>query len=94
MNAKTISLHGDIDEKLYMEQLDRLVIPGTEDSAYKLKSLYGSKQASRQWYKTLMLLCCCIGLKGVVKIIVFIQKGMSVVAPLVLYANDILFFGK
>ena len=45
-------VHGDIDEELYMKQPEGFVIPGKEHLVCKLnRSLYGLKQASRQWYK-------------------------------------------
>lgn len=47
----TVFLHGDVDEELYMEQLERFVKQGHEHLYYRLKrSLYGFKQAPRQWY--------------------------------------------
>ena len=45
-------LHGDIDEEVYMKQPEGFVIPGKEHLICKFnRSLYGLKQASRQWYK-------------------------------------------
>ena len=50
MDAKTTFLHGDLDKEIYMEQLEGFTIKGKEDYVCKLKkSLYGLKQASRQW---------------------------------------------
>ena len=52
MDVHTTFLHGDIDEELYMKQLEGFVIPEKEHLVCKLsRSLYGLKQASRQWYK-------------------------------------------
>ena len=49
---KTVFLHGDLEEDLYMIQLEMFIIQGQENLVYKLrKSLYGLKQAPRQWYK-------------------------------------------
>ena len=50
--VKTTFLHDDLEEDLYMIQLEMFIIQGQENLVYKLrKSLYGLKQAPRQWYK-------------------------------------------
>lgn len=49
---KTTFLHGDLEEKIYMTQLEAFKVFGKEDWVCKLnKSLYGLKQFPRQWYK-------------------------------------------
>lgn len=51
MDVKTAFLHGDLDEKLYMQQPVGYVTKETENKVCLLKkSLYGLKQAPRQWY--------------------------------------------
>ena len=51
LDVKTAFLHGDIDKKIYMEQLEGFKVKGKEHLVCKLKkSLYGLKQAPRQWY--------------------------------------------
>ncbi|RVW32450.1 Retrovirus-related Pol polyprotein from transposon TNT 1-94 [Vitis vinifera] len=50
MDVKTAFLNGDLDEKVYMEQPTAFCRVGKEDLVCKLnKSIYGLKQASRQW---------------------------------------------
>ena len=49
MDVKTAFLNGDLDEEVYMEQLEGFVLPGTEKKVWKLvRSLYGLKQAPKQ----------------------------------------------
>ena len=49
---KMAFLHGDLEEDLYMIQLEGFTVQGLKNLVYKLrKSLYGLKQAPRQWYK-------------------------------------------
>ena len=50
MDVKTTYLNGEVDEEIYMEQLISFIVKGQEDKVCKLRrSLYGLKQASRQW---------------------------------------------
>ena len=51
MDVKTAFLNGDIDETIYMVQPENFVSGATKKKVCKLKkSIYGLKQASRQWY--------------------------------------------
>jgi len=50
--VKTDFLHGDLDEEIYMSQPMGFKTAGKENMVCKLKkSLYGSKQSPKQWYK-------------------------------------------
>jgi len=52
MDVKTAFFHGDLEEEIYMKQPDGFHVEGKEYSMCRLrKSLYGLKQALRQWYK-------------------------------------------
>lgn len=52
MDMKTAFLHGDLEEDIYMEQPEGFKVEGKENYVCKLKkSLYGLKQALRQWYR-------------------------------------------
>jgi hypothetical protein len=51
MDVKTAFLNGDLDETIFMAQPEGFVVKGKGHMACKLKkSIYGLKQASRQWY--------------------------------------------
>ena len=51
MYVKTTFLNGDLEENVYMAQPKGFVMEGKERMWCRLKkSIYGLKQASRQWY--------------------------------------------
>ena len=52
LDVKNSFLHGDLDEKIYMEQLEGFVQNHNKKFFCRLnKSLYGLRQSPRQWYK-------------------------------------------
>jgi hypothetical protein len=51
MDVRTAFLNGDLEENVYMAQPKGFVVKGKENMGCRLKkSIYGLKQASRQWY--------------------------------------------
>jgi len=54
MDVKTAFLCSKLKEMIYIHQPEGFVVEGKEDWVYRLKrSLYGLKQSSREWYKTI-----------------------------------------
>ena len=52
LDVKTAFLHGELEEDIYMQQLEGFTTSGKEDYVFLLKrSLYGLKLSPRQWYK-------------------------------------------
>ena len=51
MDVKSAFLNGDLEEEVYIEQLEGLQVADNPDYVCKLKKeLYGLKQAPRAWY--------------------------------------------
>ena len=51
-DVKTVFLNGNIDEKIYMVQPENFESNDSKQLVCELKrSIYGLKQASRQWYR-------------------------------------------
>ena len=64
MDVKTAFLNGNIDEKIYMVQPDNFVSGDPKKMVCKLmKSIYGLKQASRQWYHNFHVVVLSFGFK-------------------------------
>ena len=54
LDVKSVFLHGDLDEDVFIEQPRGFEVKGEEGKVYKLKkALYGLKQAPRAWYSKL-----------------------------------------
>jgi ATP-binding cassette subfamily B (MDR/TAP) protein 1 len=51
-DVNTTFLHGDLEEEIYMKQLEGFAVKGKKEMVYKMKnSLYGLKQSPRIWYE-------------------------------------------
>jgi len=54
LDAEATFPRGELEEPIYLQQSEGLIVSGKEDYVCSLKkySLYGLKQSSKQWYKT------------------------------------------
>nr|GEY67436.1 hypothetical protein [Tanacetum cinerariifolium] len=96
MNVKIAFLNGDLDEKVYMKQPERFVMPSNEHKVCKLvKSLYGLKQAPKQWHQKFdeVVLSSGFHLNQSDKCVYskFNDSGKGVI--ICLYVDDMLIFG-
>jgi len=92
MDVKTAFLNWDLFEDMYMEQPDGFQVNCKEHMVCKLKmSIYGLKQASRQWYlKFDEIITSCSFKENVVDQCIYLKVSGSRYIFLVLYVDDIL----
>ena len=92
MDVKTTFLNGDIDETIYMVQPKNFESGDPKKMVCKLtKSIYGLKQASRQWYHKFHQVIISFGFEvNVVDNCVYQKFSGSKFIFLVLYVDDIL----
>nr|CAN74255.1 hypothetical protein VITISV_039608 [Vitis vinifera] len=91
MDVKTTFLNGDLEEEVYMKQPEWLITNGNDHMVYKLKkSIYGLKQASRQWYlKFHDVISSFSFMENVIDQCVYHKVSGSKIILLVLYVDDI-----
>ena len=93
MDVKTVFLHGDLEEEIYMDQPE-----GASSNERKvcklLKSIYGLKQAPRDWYKKFDETILAFGfiVNESDQCVYYKVKGNETII-LCLYVDDILLFG-
>ena len=92
MDVKTTFLNGNIDETIYMVQPKNSVSEDPKNMVCKLtKSIYGLKQASRQWYNKFHQVILSFGFEmNLVDDCVYHKFSGSKYIFLVLYVDDIL----
>ena len=92
MDVKTAFLNGDLHEDVFMTQPEGFKPKGREHLVCKLqKSIYGLKQASRQWYLKFDEIMKKQGfIKNQVDQCTYLKMSGSNFAILVLYVDDIL----
>ncbi|KAL9265983.1 Retrovirus-related Pol polyprotein from transposon TNT 1-94-like protein, partial [Drosera capensis] len=92
MDVKTAFLNGDIEETIYMVQPESFEVDDPKKMVCKLrKSIYGLKQAYRQWYHKFHQVILSYGFEmNVVDDCVYHKFSGSKFIFLVLYVDDIL----
>ena len=92
MDVKTAFLNGDLKEKFYMKQPKGFIMEGKENMGCRLKkSIYGLRQASRQWYLKFNQTIKSFGFKENIEdncIYAMFKNGKYIF--LILYVDDIL----
>nr|GEU68561.1 retrotransposon protein, putative, Ty1-copia subclass [Tanacetum cinerariifolium] len=96
IDVKTAFLSGHLSEEVYMEQPEGFVNPKYPNHVSKLKrSIYGLKQASRQWNKQFDDEIKKFGFtQNPNELCVYQTASGSYVAILILYVDDILLMGN
>ena len=96
MDVKTAFLNGELDEEIYMEQPVGFVLDGQEDKVCRLlKSVYGLKQSSRQWYLRFHHEVISYGFVMIEEDhCVYIKRSQEVFIIMSLYVDDILLAGN
>ena len=92
MDVKTAFLNGNLEEEIYMDQPEGFSVKGKEHVVCKLKkSIYGLKQASRQWYLKFNDTITSFGFQeNTVDRCIYMKVSGSKFIFLVLYVDDIL----
>lgn len=92
MDVKTAFLNGDLEEEVYMKQPEGFPSSNGEHLVCKLKkSIYGLKQASRQWYLKFHNVISSFGfVENIMDQCIYQKVSGSKLCFLVLYMDDIL----
>ena len=96
MDVKTTFLNGNLEEEVYMMQLEGFIVKNQEDMICKLRrSIYELKQASRSWNIIFDQAIKSFGFEqNLDEPCVYKRHRDKVVMFLVLYVDDILFIGN
>ena len=93
MDVKSTFLNGDLEEEVYMEQLEGFSLTNNLDYLWKLKkALYGLKQARRAWYYRLDKYLQEKGFKkGAIDSNLYIKTEGDDLLVVLVYVDDIIF---
>jgi len=88
-------LHGNFDKEVYMDPPPRLQIPKPGQVCRLTKSLYGLKQASRQWFAKLSSFLTSIGfIQFKYDYSLFTKESLNTFTILLIYVDDLILAGN
>ena len=92
MDVEMTFLNGNLEEEVYMKQPKRFSSSGGEHLVCKFKkSIYGLKQASRQWYLKFHDVISSFGfVENIMDQCIYQKVSGSKICFLILYVNEIL----
>jgi len=95
IDIKTAYLYGDLDEEIYIEQLEDFKLPGKENKVWWLcKALYSLKQASLSWWHIMTKSMLALGFKRYksnASIYYYHNKKTKVLVIAIVYVDDVCF---
>ncbi|KAK1410112.1 hypothetical protein QVD17_36645 [Tagetes erecta] len=95
LDVNNAFLHGDLDKEIYMQPPPGMTLSSPSKALKLLKSLYGLKQASRQWYGKLSTVLKSRGyVRSANDHSLFTKSMGSFIVHLVIYVDDILITGN
>ena len=96
LDVKMTFLFGELDEEIYMEQLEGFIMKGQEKKVCRLlKAIYGLKQAALQWNKALHDSLLKMGFtQTFADLGIYIHFHNQDLIILVIYVDDALFMGS
>ena len=96
MDVKIAFLNGELNEEIYMEQLEGFIVLGQEKKVCRLiKSLYGLKQALKQWNEKFENAMMSNGFRiNVCDKCVYIKDTANGYVIVCLYVDDMLIIGS
>ncbi|PKI62918.1 hypothetical protein CRG98_016677 [Punica granatum] len=88
-------LHGDLEEEVYMKLPSGLTSAGSKKVCHLQKSLYGLRQASRNWFAKLFVALKSYGFnQSSVDYSLFVYNKAGVILVLLVYVDDLILTGN